>query len=287
MARKVLILGSTGLIGHQLYYYCERHTNYHLFNVSFRRKLNQKTLLMDARKFCDTQSIIQEIRPDVIVNCIGVLISESNRDPETAILVNAYFPHKLRSIADEVGAKLVQISTDCVYSGLAGSYTETSPKDGHDIYGKTKALGEINVDPHVTIRSSVIGPELKPNGEELFHWFMSQSGSINGYMGAIWSGVTTIQLSRAIVWAIENSITQTYHVTNGKSISKYELLKLLRKEVGMDIEIVPIEGRKVNRSFLDTRMMMNYSIPDYPEMIREMVNHVRANTALYAQYNLS
>jgi len=285
MKKKVLVLGSTGLIGHQVYNYLKSKSDYELSNVSYRKKLQDDTILLDVRNEKKLVDTIKKIKPQYIINCIGVLINGANANPENAIFINAYMPHRLARLADEIGAKLIHISTDCVFSGNKNEpYIETDEKDGKDTYAKTKGLGEIINDKHLTLRTSVVGPELKSDGEELFHWFMTQSGSINGFKKAIWSGVTTLELAKAVHWAIENEITGLYHVTNNKSINKNDLLNLFKKYTKKDIEIVAIDGKAVDKSFIDTRQGMNYSIPDYDEMIEKLVNLINTNRELYAQY---
>jgi len=285
--KKVLVLGATGLIGHQVYYYLREHSTYELSNISYRTKLEEDTILLDIREEQNFLSIIENIRPEIIINCIGVLISGSNNDPENAIFINGYMPHKLASLADTIGAKLIHISTDCVFSGgKKEPYIENDMKDGNDTYAKTKGLGEIINNKHLTLRTSVVGPELKSNGEELFHWFMNQTGIINGFTESIWSGVTTFELARAVNWAIENNITGLYHITNNTSISKYALLNLFKKHTEKDIEINSIEGRKVDKSFIDTRNELNYTIPSFALMIEKMVKNIRENSVLYSQYKV-
>lgn len=285
MKKKVLILGSTGLIGHQVYCYLQSTSDYELANIAYRKKMHADTLIADIREESKFLNIIADIKPEFIINCIGVLIDGANKDPENAIFINAYMPHRLKRLADKIGARIIHISTDCVFSGLKNTpYVETDEKDGRDTYAKTKGLGEIIDDKHLTLRTSVVGPELKPDGEELFHWFMHQSGSINGYTKAIWSGVTTIELAKAVKWAIENEIRGLYHVTNNTSINKYELLKLFQKHTQKSIEIIPIEGKAVDKSFIDTRQELDYKIPDYDTMIKEMIETMKSRKDLYAQY---
>ena len=136
------------------------------------------------------------------------------------------------------------------------------------------------------MRTSIIGPELKNNGEGLFHWFMGQQGDITGFTRAIWSGVTTLELVKAIKWSIESDITGLYHVTNNSSISKYELLKLFQKYTKKDIDIKPVDGNNVDKSFIDTRLLINYKIPPYDEMIADMVSLIADNKSLYSQYKI-
>lgn len=286
MKTKVLVLGSTGLIGHQVYNYLQLNSNYELFNIAFRRKLNNDTILVDVRNEENFIDNIEKISPNVIINCIGILIKGSNLNPENAIFINSYLPHRLMRLADTINAKLIHISTDCVFSGRKNSpYIETDEKDGLDVYAKTKGLGEIINDKHLTLRTSVVGPELKENGEELFHWFMGQKGSINGYTKAIWSGVSTLELAKAVKWAIENNITGLYHITNGESINKYELLNLFKKYTKKEIVINPDDSKIVNKRFVDTRKLINYDIPSYDKMIKEMVDLI-TNNPLYKMYNL-
>jgi dTDP-4-dehydrorhamnose reductase len=163
---------------------------------------------------------------------------------------------------------------------------ETDLKDGQGIYPQTKKLGEIIDDTNLTIRTSIIGPELKNNGEGFFHWFMSQTEPIDGFQKSIWSGVTTIEISKAIKWTIDNHITGLYHVTNNSSISKYDLLQLLKKYTKKSIRIEAVDGKCVNKSFIDTRLLMDYKIPSYDKMINEMIDLVASNRILYSQYKV-
>ena len=282
---KVLVLGSTGLIGHQVYFHLKSVGRYELFNFAYRTPLDNDTLILDAR--CEEVFVenIKKINPNVIVNCIGILIGGANKDPENAIYLNAYLPHRLSRVANDIGAKLIHISTDCVFSGKKGnSYVETDPKDGTGFYSKSKGLGEILVDKHLTLRTSVVGPELKTNGEELFHWFMSQTGDISGYTQSIWSGVTTIELARAVDFAIKKDVSGLYHVTNNVSISKYELLLLFKKYMNRDVNILPVDGYCSNKSFVDTRLVLDYKIPSYDSMIAKMADRIFKEKVLYSQY---
>jgi dTDP-4-dehydrorhamnose reductase len=284
---RVLILGSTGLIGHQVHNYLKGDGKYELYNIAYRNKLQENTILLDARDENNLVEQIASIKPQYIVNCIGILIGGSNKDPENAVFLNAYMPHRLARLADEIDAKLIHISTDCVFSGdKKESYIETDEKDGQGVYAKSKGLGEIINNNHLTLRTSVVGPELKTDGEELFHWFMSQKSDISGFTKAIWSGVTTIELSKAVKWSIDNSITGLYHVTNNTSISKYELLKLFHKHTKKDINIKPVDGNNVDKSFIDTRLLINYKIPSYDQMISDMVSLIANNRSLYSQYKV-
>jgi len=283
--KKVLVLGATGLIGHQVYYHLQETGNYQVVAMANTRKLDEKTIQVDARNEHAFIKELNNISPDIIINCMGVLISEANRNPEHTIFLNAYMPHRLKRFANEVGAKLIHISTDCVFSGKKGAYTEADIKDADDIYGRAKALGEIIDDKHLTLRTSVVGPELK-DGEELFHWFMFQQGKIQGYTKSIWSGVTTLELAKVVEWSIKYHITGLYHVTNGQPINKYNLLMLFKKYTGKRIDIQAVDGRVTDKSFLDTRKEYQAKLPSYDEMIDEMIGYMKSHSELYSQYSL-
>jgi len=285
--KKVLILGSSGLIGHQAYNYLKDNSDFSLSNISYRRKLNSETILLDARNEQNFFDHIRRIQPNYIVNCIGVLISEAKQDSDSAISLNTHLPHSLKELANKINAKLIHMSTDCVFSGNKNSpYLETDERDGQDVYAKTKGLGEVISENHLTIRTSVVGPELINGSKSLFDWFMSQSGVIEGFTKTIWSGVTTIELAKAIKWFIDNNTTGLYHLTNGIPVNKYNLLHLFKNYTNKNIEIRKVEGLATNKSFIDTRKEINYLLPTYNQMISDMVTLIKNNRILYGHYNL-
>ena len=287
MKKKVLVLGSTGLIGHQVFNYLQCNGQYELYDFAYRKKFQDDTVIIDARNEEEYLEKIRDVAPDSIVNCVGILINGANKNQENAIFLNAYMPHRLARLADEINAKLIHISTDCVFSGNKDTaYIEADSIDGSGIYSKTKGLGEVINENHLTLRTSVVGPELKSDGEELFHWFMGQSGNISGYTQSIWSGITTIELARAVEWSIRKGITGLYHVTNNESISKYDLIKLFQKHTEKDINISAVDGKKTDKSFIDTRNLLDYKIPSYDQMVSDMVELIRNNNSLYFQYNI-
>lgn len=287
MKLKVLILGSTGLIGHQVFNYLNNSGKYEMFNLSYRKKLNKNTIICNVRNEKKISKIIISKSPDIIINCIGILIKGSNLNSENAIYLNSYFPHFLMNLASTIGSKLIHISTDCVFSGKKHDpYLENDFKDGTGTYAKSKGLGEVVNVNHLTLRTSVIGPELKTDGEELFHWFMKQSGEINGYTKVIWSGVTTLVLAKAVDIAIESKITGLHHVTNNKIIDKFSLLTLIKKYTNKQISINRFDEKIVNKSFIDTRKELNFIIPDYEIMVKELIQMMSENKELYKQYKI-
>ena len=283
MTAKILILGSTGMLGHRVYYHLQSFDEFEVFDVSYRSKLNPATELINVVDLNSLEACIARVRPDVIVNCVGVLIRGSE-DVRNAIQLNALLPHQLKGLSEVYGAKLIHISTDCVFSGATGSYTEADYKDGEGAYAETKSLGEIIDDRNLTLRTSIIGPELKGDGEGLFHWFMMQSGTVSGYTQSVWSGVTTLELAKVIATAIQGNITGLCHVTNNIPISKYELLKLFQRHTNKNIKIEPVDGKKIDKSFIDTRKILSYEVPSYDSMIRDMALLISSHRALYSQY---
>jgi len=275
------------MIGHKIYHTLINEKSLQVFNVSRSYKLNQKSLQIDILDFEKFEVAVREIQPDIIINCIGVLISESAKNPDLAKKVNQEFPHKLRELCDEINTKVIQLSTDCVFSGKKASadpYVETDVKDGLDNYATTKAGGEIISEEHLTIRTSIIGPELKSTGEQLFNWFMNQNNEVNGYADAIWSGVTSLELSKVIIEIIEKDIRGLYHVTNGQPITKNELLHIFKKAAKKQIEIGYLSGINVNKHFIDTRKLIKHEIPTYETMVSEMLTNIKENKRLYNHY---
>jgi len=274
-------------MGHQVHNYLKDNSDFSLSNISYRRKLNSETILLDARNEQNFFDHIRRIQPNYIVNCIGVLISEAKQDSESAISLNTHLPHRLEELANKINAKLIHMSTDCVFSGNKKSpYLETDERDGKDSYAKTKALGEVISENHLTIRTSVVGPEINNGSESLFHWFMNQSGVFEGFTKTIWSGVTTIELAKAVKWFIDNDTTGLYHLTNGIPLNKYDLLHLFKKYTNKNIDILKVEGIATNKSFIDTRKEINYLLPTYNQMISDMVTLIKNNRTLYGHYNL-
>jgi len=280
--KKALILGSTGMLGHQVFYKLEKSNEFEVFDLSFRNKLREETLICDITDFTKLEGIIKEIAPDVLINCIGILIKGSSENPKNSILINAYFPHWLTSVADQINAKVIHISTDCVFSGKKGGYVESDFRDADDVYGRGKGLGEIFSGKHLTLRTSIIGPEIKQNGEGLFHWFMKVERETNGFTKAMWGGVTTIELSKVINRAITEDLTGLYHVTNGSSISKFDLLNAFNKTFDRGIIINSVEGKKVDKSLKTEKTDIDFTIPSYAEMIEEMKDFMFDNKSLYS-----
>lgn len=284
LKKKVLLFGATGMAGHVAYYYLQSTGRYELVNVVYRTKLTEDSVIVDVTDKNAVAEIVRMVRPELIINCIGILIKGSKDHPDNAVFINAYFPHLLKKLSDEIGAKLIHISTDCVFSGKKGNYTEGDFRDADDIYGRSKALGEIINDKDLTIRTSIIGPELKVHGEGLFHWFMYQTGKVNGFKTAIWGGVTTLELAKAIDTAIIQDNTGLIQLSNGIGISKYDLLCLFKRIWHRnDIDILPVDKNGVNKSIAKSERFI-YEVPGYEDMLLEQYEWMKNNKSLYSQY---
>ncbi|WP_269004454.1 dTDP-4-dehydrorhamnose reductase family protein [Aquirufa ecclesiirivi] len=282
--KKIIVLGSSGMLGHMVYFYLRDLGKYEVIDVSYQSKLTDKSILLDAYNKQEVEELILRERPDFVINCVGILIGGANSNPSNAIYLNAYFPNQLSSILEKTGGKLIHISTDCVFSGKRGSYQEDDLRDADDTYGKSKALGEVINSRDLTLRTSIIGPELKAHGVGLFHWFMQQMGEINGYTHAIWSGVTTLEMAKVIHEVIEQDIVGLAHVTNGEKIPKFELLELL-KEIWKrnDVSIKAYGNYFVDKSLMPSKRLI-YQVPSYRKMLEEQYNWMKANQSLYGNF---
>lgn len=249
---------------------------FEVFDITRKKENRLNNFECDVTNFNFLFKIIKDINPDYIINCIGVLIKGSIQDPSNAILINALLPHKLAQFSKAINAKLIHISTDCVFDGSKGSYIETDNKTAQDTYGLSKSLGEINDDKNLTLRTSIIGPELKKNGEGLFSWFIKQKGEVKGFTESIWGGVTTIVLAEAIINSIKENHTGLIHVTNGQPISKFDLLSIIKDKFELNnIDLKKVSGKKADKS-LSTKF--NYfNIQTYSKMISEMRNYCIKN----------
>ena len=279
---KIVIIGSKGMAGHMLYHYLKSNTDFEIIDIARGSDSHLPSHQMDVSDFKALEKVLESENPSVVINCIGVLNQDAETHPEKAILLNSYFPHFLARVGNKLDYKLVHISTDCVFNGKKGGYAEQSEKDGFGFYANTKALGEVNYGQHLTLRTSIIGPELKSNGIGLFHWFMSQKGRIRGYTKAFWSGVTTLELAKGIVEAIKQDIVGLHHFTNGVKINKYDLTKLFKEVFHKeDIQIEAYSGYQVDKSLVKTNFDFTYEVRSYQKMIEEMKNWMDQHPELY------
>ncbi|MGG3571208.1 SDR family oxidoreductase [Bacillus gobiensis] len=267
---KVLILGGKGMAGHVITDYLKKNPNYYVLYTS--RDLNDKdAIYLDARDFDRLETIVASHKPRIIINCIGILNEQGNSNPLETFQINSLLPRRLAQIAGLYHGKLIQISTDCVFSGKVGSYTENAIPDGTSIYAQSKQLGEVTCGNHLTIRTSIIGPELKDDGIGLFLWFMNQTGEINGYEKVLWNGVTTLELAKAIEEMIEKQVTGLYHLGSETKISKYDLLKAIQSVFAKnDVTIRRDQAFVLDRTIKNTRTDFLYTPPSYRQMLIEL-----------------
>ena len=287
MQTKVLVLGSTGMLGHQVVNYFDSLEEYDIHDVSYQNQLRNKTEIIDVNQFDKLEKLISKIEPKIIINCIGILIDGSEKDIKNATYINSHFPHLLSKLCHKINAKLIHISTDCVFSGNKGLYIESDVPDSDTIYGKTKYNGEIIDEENVTIRTSIIGPELKSNGQGLLDWFLKEkNNTIEGYTNVIWTGVTTLELSKIIKIVIDKKITGLYHISNNDIISKYKLLKFFNNNINQRFIINKNETIVNNKSLIDTRNELGYVIPSYNEMVNSMFTNILENADKYKHYDI-
>ncbi|MFB9330228.1 dTDP-4-dehydrorhamnose reductase family protein [Paenibacillus aurantiacus] len=268
---KLLIIGGTGMAGHMLRAYFGSKPEYEvMYTTRVAGDANGSPLeVTDSEAVA---SLVLSARPDVILNAVGVLNQDAESHPLLAYQVNGLLPHWLRHQAERIGARLIHISTDCVFSGERGRYTETDEPDGTTVYARSKALGEVKDPLHLTIRTSIIGPEIRQHGIGLLQWFLNQQGNVNGYARVMWNGVTTLELAKAVEYAIGRPrIGGLVHLTAAETLSKLELLRIVREAFGReDVTIVPDSRIFLDRSLVSTRDDWQYEAPGYAVMLREL-----------------
>jgi len=288
---KILILGANGMIGHCVFQHLRRRhdvrgtlrqgfTDYR--NISF---LNAKTAVpnTDITNQKRLTTTIGEYQPDVVVNATGIVKQLSEHYSKANIIeVNALAPHRLAEACASSNARLIQFSTDCVFSGKKGTYSEEDLGDAEDIYGLTKYLGEVSSLHCVTLRTSSIGLEIG-HGHGLVEWFLRQKGRVKGFTQAIYSGVTTMELARVVEFIIvhHRSMNGLWQVSS-EPISKYQLLTSLSAKLGRtDIEIEPDDSFVCDRSLQSQRFKdyTGYRIPNWQSMLKDLADRIvgRAN----------
>ncbi|MGH4120169.1 dTDP-4-dehydrorhamnose reductase family protein [Clostridium sp.] len=285
--KKILVLGATGMAGHMISsYFKTLSEKYIVYDLCHIIKLEENSLVLDIHDLNLLNAIIVELNPDIIINSIGILNKNAEEDPSNTIFINSYLPRYLEEQFKNTNMKLIHLSTDCVFSGDTGNYNETSVPDGKDLYAKTKILGEINNNKDLTVRTSIIGPELKQNGTGLFHWFMKQNVTVIGYSKVIWSGVTTLQLGKCLDLMIENDLNGLYNLTSKASISKYDLLKIINCVFDKNIIIESFGEIENDKSLISIRSDFSVELPSYTEMISELKDWMIKNSHLYSQYRM-
>jgi dTDP-4-dehydrorhamnose reductase len=278
---RILILGGDGMLGHRLLIaWRERHE----VRVTLRRDLGDYAgydlfdtgnsyAEIDVRSLGRLVEVTADFRPEAIVNAVGIVKQRDEaNDAITSLEINALLPHRLAVLSRAIGARFVHLSTDCVFSGSKGRYTEADPSDAEDLYGKTKFLGEVQDSHCITIRTSFIGRELvRKTG--LLEWFLAQTGSVRGYRRAIFSGFTTTEMVRIIEGILLKypSASGLYHVSS-EPISKYDLLALIKSRLKLPIDIVPDDSFVGDRSLDSARFRRDFGYipPVWESMVDEL-----------------
>jgi dTDP-4-dehydrorhamnose reductase len=282
----VLVLGGTGMAGHVIAIsFQEAGFDVTVFS---RKKIHFcKNIIGDITDFNILTKIINENNFDVIINAIGVLNQNAEESKATAVLINSYLPHFLSEITKNKNIKVIHMSTDCVFSGNIGNYSEHSFRDGKTFYDRSKALGEIDNSKDLTFRNSIVGPDMNINGIGLFNWFMKQEGRIKGYNKAIWTGVTTITLAKAMIFAINENLFGIYNLVNNEKISKFDLLKLFNNHMKENkINIIIDDEYIIDKSLVNTRKDFTFLVPSYEYMVIEMKNWIHRHKDLYPHYRI-
>ena len=285
---RILILGGNGMLGHEL---LRSFSGAHDIRVTLRGKLDEYSVAnlftvensisgVDVCSMGRLEKIINEFSPEAVINAVGII---KQRDEASSFIpsieINALFPHKLAVACDQVGARLIHMSTDCVFSGDKGHYTESEFADARDLYGRTKYLGEVGYGHCVTLRTSIIGLELQHN-KSLIEWFIAQTGEIRGYRKAVYSGLTTMEMARVIERILLEcpDLHGVYHVAS-TPISKFDLLSELASQLGKkDIKIIPDDEFVCDRS-LDAgrfRKETGYEAPAWKSMLAELADRIKS-----------
>ncbi|MCJ7538114.1 MAG: SDR family oxidoreductase [Desulfobacterales bacterium] len=278
---RILILGGDGMLGHQLFKHLSKK---HEVKVTLRQNLSvyekfnlffpENTFAgIDVRLTDQLSEVFGEFQPQAIVNAVGIIKQRlTSRESIPSLEINSLFPHRLAILCKAIGARMIHLSTDCVFSGTKGNYREEDPSDAVDLYGKSKYLGELNEQHCITLRTSMIGRELYRK-KSLLEWFLAQKGSIKGFKKAIFSGFTTQELSRIIEMILKQNPTASgiYHVSSDP-ISKCDLLFLINKRLKLPIKIIPDESFVCDRSLDSSRFRQefNYNPPPWEKMVEEL-----------------
>lgn len=284
---KILVLGASGLIGSATFRVISEKDDWNVygtvrseaskqfFSPHLAKRLETN---IDVTNYDSLLDVVARIHPDIIINCIGATKhKDSGNEPLTAIPLNTLLPHRLDSLCAVANARLIHISTDCVFSGQKGSYIEGDLPDAADIYGRSKALGEIDSVNSITLRTSTIGHELQ-SSYGLLDWFLSQQGSCKGYRRAIFSGLPTVEFARVIrdIVIPRLDLHGLYHIA-GPVIAKYDLLQLIADIYGKLIDIVPDDNFVIDRSLNADRFLAatGYQSPGWVELIKSMHSYQR------------
>ena len=278
---RILILGGDGMLGHQLLDYLQPR---HDVKVTLRQDISVYSSFgqfswdnsydgIDVRSLERLVEVMADFRPEAVINAVGIVKQRPDaKESIPSLEINALLPHRLALLCKGIGARLVHLSTDCVFSGKKGNYSEKDLSDAEDLYGKSKYLGEVHDNNCLTLRTSIIGRELSRR-KSLLEWFLAQSGTVKGFAKAIYSGFTTLEMSRIIErLLLEFPDAAGVYQVSSEPINKYELLLMFRDILGHDIEVLRDETFCCDRSLDSSRFRreFNYVPPSWTSMIEEL-----------------
>ena len=273
------------MAGHVASLYLAGLGRYSVQNLAHSVKLSPDWLSVEAEDTRAVAAALEEFRPEAVVNCVGTLVRESQEKPGMAAFVNGYFPHFLERLGAGKAFRLIHLSTDCVFSGARGAYAENDARDGKDFYAQSKAMGEVMNGRDLTIRTSIIGPELKKNAAGFFHWLMTSKGTVKGFDRVFWNGVTTLELAKAIDAFLGAGTTGLCHLVSPERISKHDLLELIRGTWGRrERAIVGEPGPVSDKTLVCTRTDLPFRPSGYRQQLEELKDWVYARKELYQPY---
>lgn len=279
---RIVIVGATGMLGNAVLRYFATKTDHVVFgsvrserSASLLPEMVRSAIIpgIDVENPESLVRLVDETQPTVLVNCVGLVKQlQSSKDPLSALAINSILPHRLVNLAAAAGARLVHLSTDCVFSGSGGMYKEDDIPDATDLYGRTKLLGEVDASNAITLRTSIIGHELG-SSHSMVCWFLSQQGAATGYRKAIFSGLPTVEIARVIAQHVlpNPALHGLYHLS-AEPIDKYTLLQLIAERYKKDIRIDPADSPIIDRSLDSTRFRnaTGFEPEPWPELISRM-----------------
>ena len=283
---KILVLGCNGMAGHMISLYLKEQ-GHDVLGFALTRSALVDSVAGDAMDIAFMRELVGHDRFDTIINCIGLLNQFAENNKADATYLNAYLPHFLAQLTEKSHTQIIHMSTDCVFSGKRGQYTEDDLRDGETFYDRSKALGELDDDKNITLRNSIVGPDINRNGIGLLNWFMQQHGEVTGYTRAMWTGQTTLQLAKTMEMAARERAHGLYNTVPDNSISKCDLLGLFNTYIRKEkVRIIPVDKLAADKSLKRTRWDFDYKIPDYEKMIAELGEWMRQHRTLYPHYEL-
>lgn len=284
---RFLVLGCSGMAGHTISIYL-RGRGHSVAGLSRRGvPFLEEQVVGDVRDEALLAEVLSEGDFDVAVNCVGVLNQFAERDPEGAAYLNGELPHVLARLTEGTRTRVFHMSTDCVFAGNTGPYTEGSVPDGGTVYDRTKAVGELRDGKNLTFRCSIVGPDTDPDGIGLLNWFMAQEGPVRGYENAIWTGLTTLELAKAMECAAGERVSGLVNMVPPESVSKCDLLRLFNETLrGGSVEIVPDSSVRRDKTLVRTNFESKFRPRGYTEQIAEMAGWVREYKELYPHYEV-